>query len=120
MLQLAVYEAVATFDVVDVAAVIDAPVAQVAIGGQVALYGLDEAGMRAKGEVEFGIHARTSKDVVEKIEWHTASVMDIASQSARHHVCLMGVLRDDDSMWLLQKVVMRQFCCSWLLDNRGC
>ena len=37
MLQLAVYEAAATFDVVDVAAVIDAPVAQVAVGGQVAL-----------------------------------------------------------------------------------
>ena len=40
MLQLAVYEAAATFDVVDVAAVIDAPVAQVAVGGQVALYGI--------------------------------------------------------------------------------
>ena len=110
MLQLAVYEAAATFDVVDVAAVIDAPVAQVAVGGQVALYGIDEAVMLAKGEVEFGIHARTSKDVVEKIERHTACVMDIASLSARHDVCLMGVFGDDDSTWLLQKVVMRQFC----------
>lgn len=114
------YEAAATLDVVDVAAVIDAPVAQVAVGGQVALYGIDEAVMLAKGEVEFGIHARTSKDVVEKIERHTASVMDIASQSARHHVCLMGVLRDDESTWFLLIVMMRQFCCSWLLDNRGC
>ena len=60
MLQLAVYEALATFDVVDVAAVIDAPVAQVAIGGQVALYGIDEAVMLAKGEVEFGIQDRKS------------------------------------------------------------
>ena len=120
MLQLAVYEAAATLDVVDVAAVIDAPVAQVAVGGQVALYGIDEAVMLAKGEIEFGIHARTSKDVVEKIERHTASVMDIASQSARHHVCLMGALRDDESTWLLQIFVMRKFCCSWLLDNRGC
>lgn len=120
MLQLAVYEAAATFDVVDVAAVIDAPVAQVAVGGQVAFYGIDEAVMLAKGEVEFGIHARTSKDVVEKIERHTACVMDIASLSARHHVCLMGVLRDDESTWLLLIVVMRKFCCSWLLDNRGC
>lgn len=120
MLQLAVYEAAATFDVVDVAAVIDAPVAQVAVGGQVAFYGIDEAVMLAKGKVEFGIHARTSKDVVEKIERHTASVMDIARQSARHHVCLMGVLRDDESTWLLLIVVMRKFCCSWLLDNRDC
>ena len=59
--------------------------------------------MLAKGEVEFGIHARTSKDVVEKIERHTACVMDIASLSARHDVCLMGVFGDNDSMWLLQK-----------------
>lgn len=110
MLQLAMYEAAATIDVVDVAAVIDAPVAQVAVGGQVALYGIDEAVMLSKGKVEFGIHARTSKDVVEKIERHTACVMDIARQSARHHVCLMGVLRNDESTWLLQKVVMRQFC----------
>lgn len=120
MLQLAVYEAAATLDVVDVAAVIDAPVAQVAVGGQVALYGIDEAVMLAKGKVEFGIHARTSKDVVEKIERHTACVMDIASLSARHHVCLMGVFGDDESTWFLLIVVMRKFCCSWLLDNRGC
>ena len=119
MLQLAVYEAAATFDVVDVAAVIDAPVAQVAVGGQVALYGIDEAVMLAKSEIEFGIHARTSKDVVEKIERHTACVMDIASLSARHDVCLMGVFGDDDSMWLLQKVVKRLFCRLGALDNRG-
>lgn len=120
MLQLAVYEAAATFDVVGIAAVIDAPVAQVAVGGKVALYGIDEAVMFAKGKVEFGIHARTAEDVVEKIEWHTACVMDIASQSARHHVCLMGALRDDESTWLLQIVVMRKFCWLGALDNRDC
>lgn len=114
------YEAAATFDVVGIAAEIDAPVAQVAVAGKVALYGIDETVMLAKGKIEFGIHARTSKDVVEKIERHTACVMDIASLSARHHVCLMGVLRDDESTWLLQIVVMRKFCCSWLLDNRDC
>ena len=108
--QLAMYKFEAMVNVIVVATEIDTPGTGIGIAGKVALYGIDEAVMLAKGEVEFGIHARTSKDVVEKIERHTACVMDIASLSARHDVCLMGVFGDDDSMWLLQKVVMRQFC----------
>ena len=91
--QLAMDKAEAVVYVVMVTAEVDAPAAGVAVGDRGTLDGIDEAVTFAKAKVKAGVHAWTTKDIVEQIEGHAMFVVPGIGLTTEHDMSLMvGVL----------------------------
>ena len=92
LIQLLANQAEAALHVVLIAAEIDAPGARVAISYHRAFYGVNQSVVLSEGEVQLGVHARSTQHVVEQIERHSAVVVHIVSSGSYHHMSLMRIL----------------------------
>ena len=92
LIQFLANQSEAALHIVLIASEIDAPGARIAISHHRTFYGVNQSVVFSEGEIQLGVHARSSQHIVEQVERHSPVVVHIVSAGSYHHMSLMRIL----------------------------